>query len=219
LQSFVLVGARLAMLMMSLAPVLAVILSWVFLNQTLAAQDLIGIGITIAGIMIVIGERRGNNATVEHIDQRRYIIGLLCGLGGAVGQASGLVLSRLGLEGDFPALSGNLMRLLVAVVVIWLLTLVNRQLFSSFRTMREHPRAFALLTGGAILGPVVGVWLSLIAIQNTSVGIASTLSSLMPIFLIPISYVMFKERVTRQAVIGTLIAFAGTVILFIKPAG
>ena len=217
LQSFVLVGARLAMLMMSLAPVLAVVLGWVFLKQTLALQDLIGIGITISGVMIVIGERRGNNgsSTAEPTDQRRYIIGLLCGLGGAVGQASGLVLSKLGLEGDFPALSANLMRLLIAVAAVWLLAIVNRQLFSSVRTIREHPRALALLTGGAILGPVVGVWFSLIAVQNTNVGIASTLSSLMPIFLIPISYVMFKERVTKQAVIGTLIAFVGTVLLFI----
>jgi drug/metabolite transporter (DMT)-like permease len=69
--------------------------------------------------------------------------------------------------------------------------------------------------GGVIMGPVLGVWLSLVAVQRTSVGIASTLTSLTPIFLIPISYVVFSERITRQAVLGTLIAFAGTVLLFL----
>jgi drug/metabolite transporter (DMT)-like permease len=53
-----------------------------------------------------------------------------------------------------------------------------------------------------------------VAVQDTNIGVASTLSSLMPIFLIPISYVVFGERVTRQAVIGTVIAFSGMIDLF-----
>ena len=62
---------------------------------------------------------------------------------------------------------------------------------------------------------MIGVWLSLVAVQRTSVGVASTLTSLTPIFLIPISYAVFKERPTRQTVIGTLVAVAGTVLLFV----
>jgi drug/metabolite transporter (DMT)-like permease len=117
--------------------------------------------------------------------------------------------------GDFPALSANLIRLLAAAAVIWLIAIVNRQLFSSFRTLRANPRALLSLTNGTILGPVLGVWLTLVAVQNVNIGVASTLSSLMPIFLIPISYFMFGERVTKQAVFGTLVAVAGMVILFL----
>lgn len=213
-QAFVLIGPRLSMLMMALAPVLGAVLAWLFLGETLTALEIVGIGITLAGIMLVISERRGQNQP-EITDNRRYIVGLLCGLGGAVGQAGGLVLSKKGLVDNFPALSGNLIRLLVALVIIWALTIINRQLINSYRTIRANPRAFLLLTGGAILGPVLGVWLSLVAVQNTNIGTASTLSSLMPIFLIPISYVVFKERVTRQAILGTVIAFAGMVVLFL----
>jgi drug/metabolite transporter (DMT)-like permease len=213
-QSFVMVGPRLAMLMMSLAPVLGTILAWLFLSETLTPKELLGILVTVGGIMVVVTQRR-NNSNSEPGDQRQYIIGLLCGLGGAAGQASGLVLSKMGLTEDFPALSANVIRLLVATIVIWVVATANRQLFSSFQTVRAHPRAFLFLCGGTILGPVIGVWLSLIAVQNTSVGVASTLSSLMPIFLIPITYVLFKERITMQAVIGTLISFAGMVVLFL----
>ncbi|MBZ0285594.1 MAG: DMT family transporter [Anaerolineae bacterium] len=213
-QAFVLIGPRLAMLMMALAPVLGTLLAWLFLGETLVTLEFIGISITIAGIMLVIAERSGQGKT-EPTDKRRYVIGLLCGLGGAVGQAGGLVLSKMGLGDGFPALSGNVIRVLIAVVIIWILAVANRQLISSYRTLRAHPRAMLMLTGGAVLGPVLGVWLSLVAVQNTNVGVASTLSSLMPIFLIPISYVVFGERVTRQAIIGTLIAFVGMVILFL----
>lgn len=214
-QSFVLVGPRLAMLMMALAPVLGALLAWLFLGETLVVIEIVGISVTIGGIMLVIAERSGKGSQTEAGDNRRYIIGLLCGLGGAAGQAGGLVLSKLGLQGGFPALSGNLIRLLIALVIIWALALVSRQLGHSYRTIRAHPRALLLLTGGAVLGPVIGVWLSLVAVQNTNIGVASTLSSLMPIFLIPISYFMFGERVTRQAVIGTLITFTGMVVLFL----
>jgi drug/metabolite transporter (DMT)-like permease len=214
-QAFVLVGPRLAMLMMALAPVLGTILAALFLDETLAPGKLLAIGITIAGIMVVIAERAGGEQEQTHADRRKYVIGLLCGLGGAAGQAGGLVLSKLGLVGGFPALSGNVIRLLVAFVLIWIIAIANRQLISSFQTLNANRRALLLLTGGAILGPVIGVWLSLIAVQNTDVGIASTLSSLMPIFLIPISYVVFKERITKQAVVGTVIAFVGMVALFL----
>jgi drug/metabolite transporter (DMT)-like permease len=225
-QAFIMIGPRLAMLMMALAPVLGTILAWSFLGETLSQIELLGIAVTVGGIMLVIAERSGdkstsdsdntdNNSKTKAPQDRRYIIGILCGLGAAIGQASGLVLSKIGLDGGFPALSGNLMRLIIALVIIWAVAIVNRQLISSYSTLRTNPRAFLLLTGGAILGPVIGVWLSLVAVQNTNIGVASTLSSLMPIFLIPISYFMFKERVTRQAILGTFVTFVGMVILFI----
>lgn len=213
-QAFVLVGPRLSMLMMALAPVLGAVLAGLLLGETLALPEIIGIAITIGGIMLVISERGGKSKT-EPLDKRRYIIGLLCGLGGAIGQAGGLVLSKLGLTEGFPALSGNIIRLLVAMVIIWIFAGFNRQIINGFKALRERPRAFMFLTGGAVLGPMFGVWFSLIAVQNTNVGVASTLSSLMPIFLIPISYVIFRERVSRQAVAGTLVAFVGMVLLFV----
>lgn len=213
-QSFVMIGPRLAMLMMALAPVLSSILAAVFLKESLVPMELLGIGVTLTGIIVVISERRGRREDAP-ADNRRYLIGLLCGLGAAVGQAGGLILSKLGLAGDFPALSGNVIRLLAAVLAIWAIAAVNRQVFSSIRAVRAAPRAVLLMSGGVILGPVLGVWLSLVAVQNTNVGVASTLSSLMPIFLIPISYFAFGERVTRQAVIGTVLAFVGMVVLFL----
>lgn len=217
LQAFVLIGARLSMLMMSLAPVLGALLAWIFLGETLVPREVVGIAVVLIGIIVVIVERSNGSTpgTEGSNDRRQYFIGLLFGLGGAAGQAGGLVLSKLGMGGDFPALSANLIRLLAAAAVIWLIAIVNRQLFSSFRTLRANPRALLSLTNGTILGPVLGVWLTLVAVQNVNIGVASTLSSLMPIFLIPISYFMFGERVTKQAVFGTLVAVAGMVILFL----
>lgn len=215
-QAFVLIGPRLSMLMMSLAPGLSVLFAWAFLGERLTAQELAGILLVIGGIGVVVTERRGR-AQVQHdaLPARVHLLGLLLAFGGATGQAGGAVLAKVGLENDFPALSGNLIRITAALVAVWLFTIIRGQAANSFRTLRAHPRALGILSIAAFIGPTIGVWLSLIALQNTSVGVATTLMSLTPIFLIPVGYVVFKEQITWQSVVGTLVAFGGTMLLFI----
>lgn len=222
-QAFVLVGPRISMLMMALAPVLSVIMAWLFLGETLDLKEILGILITMGGIAFVIAERQKaknpteassmNNAHAH--DNRRYLLGIAFGFGGALGQAGGLILSKIGLANDFPALSGNLIRITVALLAIWALSLVRGEIVSSYRTLKAHPNAVLMMLVAAFTGPVIGVWLSLIAVQHAPVGIASTLMSLTPIFLLPISYFVFKEAVSKQAIIGTIIAFTGTALLFL----
>jgi drug/metabolite transporter (DMT)-like permease len=215
-QAFLLIGPRISMLVFALAPVLSAILGWIFLGEILSALEIGGIVLTVAGITFVVADRQGKSKNDESADNKRqYMLGLLFALGGALGQAVGLIFAKMGLANEFPAISALLIRLIVALIVIWVLSIVRGELVSSVRTIRAHPRAMGLLTIAAFTGPVIGVWLSLIAVQHTEVGIASTLMALTPIFLMPITAFFFKDRITIQALIGTLIAFAGTALLFI----
>jgi drug/metabolite transporter (DMT)-like permease len=215
-QGFILVGPRISMLIMALAPVLSAILGWLFLGESLTALEIGGIVLTVAGIGIVVADRQGkakNDGTTEN--SRQYLIGILFALGGALGQAAGLILAKMGLANEFPAISALLIRLTVALIAIWAFSAVRGELVSSVRTLRAHPRVMAMLTVAAFAGPVLGVWFSLIAVQHAPVGIASTLMSLTPIFLMPIAFFVFKDRITLQAIIGTVVAFAGTALLFL----
>lgn len=221
-QAFVLIGPRLSMLLMALAPVFSTLLGWVILRETLTPVELLGIALAVAGTALVVTDRPRTHeptpdpATLDAAERpRQYAVGLLFGLGAAVGQASGLFFSKLGLVGDFPALSGSLIRLIVATVAIWIITVASRQVRPTVDKLRADPRALLILSGGAVTGPVLGVWLSLVAVKKAPLGIAATLTSLAPVLLIPISYVFFKERIGLRAVVGTLIAVAGTVVLFL----
>ena len=218
-QAFVMIGPRLAMLVFSLSPVLGAILAWLFLGENLGAQDILGIFITVGGIILVVTERttepnkeKPKNDSEEN--PRNYIYGVLFALGGALGQAGGQVLAKIGLANDFPTFSALLIRIIVATAVIWALTIAQKELLSSYHNLKANPRAIGMLVFATILGPIVGVWLSLVAIQNSPIGIATTLSSLTPIFLIPIAYFVFGDKVTKQAIIGTLIAVGGSTLLF-----
>lgn len=215
-QAFVMVGPRISMLVMALAPVIGALLAWIFLNEALSWFAIAGIVITVGGIALVVMERDTSKKDKTIPDApRTFIYGILFALGGALGQGGGQVLAKVGLANDFPAFSALMIRLLVATIVIWAFTIAQGKVTNSYHTLKANPRALWMLTAAALIGPILGVWLSLVAVQNAPVGIATALSSLTPIFLIPIAFFVFGDKVTWQAIIGTLIAVGGSVLLFI----
>lgn len=213
-QAFIMIGTRLSMLLMSLTPIMATTLAWVFLGERLNFGQLFGIILTISGIAWVVFERN-NELKSNRLDSRKYTIGILFGIAAALGQAGGLITAKLGLDGDFPAISGTLIRMLAAMIVLWSFTLLRGQGKATFQKLRDHPRARIFLLGGSITGPFLGVTASLLAIQLTDIGIASTLMALTPIFLLPVGHYIFHERIGWQAIAGTLVAIAGVAILFL----
>lgn len=214
-QAFVTIGPRLSMLMMALAPVLGTIMAWVLLHETLTTIEIIGIAVTMVGIGLVVGEpQAGKKSETPHEDRRKYIVGLLFGFGAALGQAGGSLLSKIGLSTGLPAISGNAFRLTAAVIAIWIWAVARGEFFSTFQTLRKNRRATGFIVIATFAGPVIGVWLALTSVQLAPLGVVTTLQSLPPIFLIPISYFVFKERITRQAVLGTVVALVGSVLLF-----
>lgn len=212
-QAYVLIGPRLSMLLMSLAPVIATLTSWFFLKEILEWWQLIGIVVTVLGIAVVVMDRPQAHHTVK--EKRDYARGILFGFGGAAGQAFGLVTSKLGLGGDFPALSANVIRVLAAVIVMWTLAIVGGQARATLERFFHAGKARYYVLGGAIVGPFLGVWLSLVAVQYTEVGIASTLMSLPPIILLPVGRILFKEQIGWKSVLGTSIALLGVAVLFL----
>jgi drug/metabolite transporter (DMT)-like permease len=212
-QAFVLIGPRLSMLMMSLAPILAALMAWFFLDERLLIGQIFGIVLTLAGIAWVILERNG--AAREDRDRQDYLLGIFYGFGGATGQALGLILAKLGLEGDFSPIAANIIRMAAATITLWTFTIIRGQAKPTFRKLGADSRAVWYILIGAFTGPFLGVSFSLLALQRAQVGVASTLMALPPVILLPVSYLVFKERYGWQAVAGTLLAIAGVAMLFL----
>jgi drug/metabolite transporter (DMT)-like permease len=210
-QAFVLIGTRLAMLLMTLAPVIGALLAWVFLGETLSLLEIGAIIVTVSSVAWVVSEQRNSNSVDGN--PRSYLIGVLCGIGGASGQALGLILSKRGMAGEFPALSASLIRLTTASVVIWLWALIQGQLRPTAEGLR-HKRARWAIVVGAITGPFIGMTFSLAAVQLTQVGIASTLMALSPVILLPLAHWVFKEHISQRAIVGTVVALVGVAMIF-----
>jgi drug/metabolite transporter (DMT)-like permease len=186
---------------------------WGWLGETLQWVEILAILLTVAGIAWVVSERRSTQATGQR-DSRRYALGVLLALGGALGQSLGLVASKQGLVGDFSSLSASLIRMVVATIAIWLIALVRRRVGATWQALTDR-KIGLLLLGGALTGPFLGVWASMVAVQRAPVGIASTLMGLSPILLIPLERWVFHERVSTRSVVGTVIALAGASIILL----
>ncbi len=201
------------MLLMSLVPVLSTLLAWLLLAEILSPTKGIGIFVTLIGVTWVVLERHGNAAGQN--EGQNHLQGILYGFGGAVGQALGLITAKVGLSGEFSPLSGTLIRMTVAAVSLWGFTLLRGQAGASIRQVLQNRRAGLFILSGSFTGPFLGVTFSLLAIQRAQVGIASTLMALTPVFLLPISYLVFGERYGWQVVLGTLVAMLGVALLFL----
>jgi len=214
-QSFILVGNRIGMLLMASVPVISSLEAWLFLGETLPLQVILGIALCLLGIAMVILERR--NATLNGDnsprDRRSHMIGILCGLGGAFCQASGLILAKKGLTGDFLPLSATLMRMLAAMLTIWLITLASGEGKTTLQAVYRNVPVLGNILGGTIAGPFLGVWCSLIAVQSTQIGIASTLMALSPVLILPIAHWGYKERISLRTILWTLAALVGVALI------
>jgi drug/metabolite transporter (DMT)-like permease len=139
------------------------------------------------------------------------MFGVLAGLG----QAIGLVLSKQAMSGSFSPFQANAIRMLAAVVFIWAWTAFEGKTGATFAALRAQPRVLWLIALGALVGPVLGVSSSLLAVQHAEVGVASTLMALPPVIILPVSYFVYRERIGWQALIGTVLAITGVAVLFL----
>jgi len=215
LHAFVLIGPRLAALITASSPVLGSILGYLFLDEQLSLASLAGIALTISGIIFVISERSSPKqpSQITITDFRK---GVLFAFSAALIQAIAFSLSSEGVNGDFDPLTGSLMRITSGAVVLWGIAAIRGNIPDNLRALRENPIATRQMSVGAITGPALGASLVLVSLQSAPVGITTALANLTPIFLIPISFVVFKERITSRAIIGTFIAVGGTIVLFMS---
>lgn len=210
-QAYVSLGARLGSLLMSIAPIFAAIIAWIFFKETLSFMQLCGIALALTGVGWVILSHQEPEGT-PHGHMRR---GMLFGVMAALGQAAGLVLSRQGMTGGILPLQANVIRMLAAAIFIWTWSAIDGKGRMTFNLLRAHPRAVGLLGLGAMVGPVLGVSASLVAVQHAEIGVASTLIALPPVILLPISAFFFKEKVGWRGFAGTLLAISGVAVLFL----
>ncbi|MBV5323327.1 EamA family transporter, partial [bacterium] len=210
-QAFVSVGARLGSLLLSIAPIFGSIIAWIFFDETLTPLQITGIVLALAGIGWVVMSHEEPADTPHGHTRRGVIFGVLAGLG----QALGLVLSKQGMTGEFSPFQANAIRMLAAAIFIWLWAAVEGQAGGTIEAIRKQPKILWLIALGALVGPVLGVSASLLAVQHAEVGVASTLMALPPVIVLPVSYFIFKEKVGWQAIAGTLLAIVGVAVLFL----
>ena len=178
---------------------------------------LLGIGISVLG--------RGEH---HKVSLKLPLNGVLFAIGAAVCQGVGLVLSKIGMDHYDASMmvqngmpewlvpfSANFYRCVAGIIGFTLLLLFR----DGMRPLREalHDRkGLTVATATTIFGPFVGVGFSLMAVQYTAAGIASTLMAMTPIIILLPSYWLFHEKITLRAVLGAIISVVGVSLFFLE---
>ncbi|MDD2589677.1 MAG: DMT family transporter [Fermentimonas sp.] len=205
-KSYTIIGSRTSQLVMSLAPMITAVIGWFFLNEILSLKSIIGIVVSVSGIMIAVaGKKLKLNVPVK---------GFLYALGGALGQAVGLILSKKGM-GEYDAVAATQIRAIFGFAAFAILVTFAKRWRRVILTTGDR-KSMSIITVGTIFGPFIGVSLSLYAVQHTETGIAAALMALTPIFIIVPTAIMFKEKITARQVIGAVISIVGASIFFIR---
>jgi drug/metabolite transporter (DMT)-like permease len=212
-EAYVLLGARLTVLVYTLWPVLAALMAFAFLGQSMTWPKVAAMLVTLGGIILVVAER-GAHVPGEG-RPRHFFSGLVLALGGALGQAVGFLFSKFGMAGGLSPVSANVVRVAAGLVALGGWQVLRGELFPNLRKLKDT-RAAVLIGLGALFGPVIGVVLSLFAINHAHyMGVASTIMSLSPVILLPYSVFIEKERVGAMAVAGTFLSILGGAGLFL----
>lgn len=207
------VGARVSMLIMSFSPAISAILAYLVLGEKLSLMSIVGIIVTITGILIVISEK--NEKTKGKINHAGLFFAFLA----SIGQGIGLVLAKIAFLDTHYQLNGlvaTAVRLSASVSILLPISLLLKKFKNPVKVFQRDKKALLLTIGGSIAGPFLGITFSLIAISNTNVGIASTIMALPPVIMLPMVRYFFKEKLSYRAVIGAIIAVLGVGILFLR---
>ena len=222
---YVSIGARLGQLFMTLAPPIAAIAGWLILGEKLSWKSGLAMIVTLSGIAISILSRGEGNRPVKLSIPLK---GVLLGLGASIGQGVGLVFSKVGMEhysellpADAPAametllpFASTMIRAIIGTLGFAALMLLGRKTTELKRAVHDgKAMSYAVLM--TLLGPVVGVSLSLMAVRYTSAGIASTLIGLTPVFImIPYAFI-YHQRIRAREVLGVFVSMTGVALFFL----
>jgi drug/metabolite transporter (DMT)-like permease len=222
-QCYIIIGSRYGQLFMTLAPLAAALMAWVTLGQQMRAVSILAMLVTLLGIAIsVLG--RGEH---HKVSLKLPLNGVLFAIGAAVCQGVGLVLSKIGMdhyetsmmiESGMPEwlvpFSANFYRCLAGIIGFSFL-LYYRDGIEPLREAMRDKKGLSVAIATTIFGPFVGVGFSLMAVQYTAAGIASTLMAMTPIIILLPSYWLFHEKITWRAVVGAVISVVGVSLFFL----
>ena len=186
--ALVLIGPRRGVLLMSTAPIFAAVAGYAMLGEQIGAWALAGIAVTMSGVMLAILDD-GANGKPQELTKRQLTIGY------------GLAVMGSACQG-------------VGAAAMWVGVLAFGRLHE-IRKATKDGRGVGLTFSGAITGPFLGVWLSMVAVSLALTGVAQTLMSLMPVMVIPVVWLLYKQGTGWRGIAGACIAIVGVAMLFI----
>ena len=208
-------GPRRTLQILTAVPIVSAIGAWFFLHEILSGFAVAGITLTVGAILTINWFDKKEKVTAEpgRFSNRGIgfaVLGTLC-------QGAGAVLMRQAYRsaGELNTIVATAIRISAAGTVLVLLALVSGKIGGAVKAVPSR-HAFGRLAFGTALGPVLGMLFYVASLKFAPAGIASTMSSLSPVLIIPITAWRYKTRVNWIAMVVMAVAISGVILIFHK---
>ena len=105
-------------------------------------------------------------------------------------------------------------RVLAGMAGFLVLITVTRR-WSAMWAAARQTQAMVIVAYGSFVGPFLGVALSMVAIRLCHAGVAATLISTSPVLILPFAVLVYRERLSPQAVGGAMLSVLGVALLML----
>ncbi|PWK61755.1 DMT family transporter [Aminobacter sp. AP02] len=208
-------GPRRSGILFALNAPIAAVLGWLMLGEDLAPMAVVGIALTVAGVLLAIlfGKRRAQLHAWETVKGPLWI-GVALGLGAATGQAIGSIIARPVMATGIDPFLASMLRVGIAAVCLSVLIQLPIPAVKPRAPLTWKVAALTALTGFIALA--MGMTLLLFALSGGKVGIVSTLSATSPVIILPMLWARTGERPAGGAWAGAALVVAGMALIFMR---
>ncbi len=219
-ESYAVLGPAKGSLLTALSPAMALIFGIILLNDSINIVGLLGIAITIIGVIIVnMGNVKTATSETENNESKNKAI--IYGVLGACCLGIGIALSKKGAilaaskNIDLSAVQVSFIRIFVPFLVYLLIAILLLRKESYFAIFKSK-KGLQLLLYGALVNPTTGILFSMYSIATIDVAIAQTIFSISPLLALAINIFYFKQKATLRNILGACIAIVGVLVLIFR---
>jgi drug/metabolite transporter (DMT)-like permease len=208
-------GPRRAGAVFALNAPMAAVLGWLVLGERLGWQAGLGIAVTVAGVALAIMGRPASGAHRLEQVWGGLGMGVLFGLGAALGQAAGALMARPYMAGGLDPYVGSLIRVGASGLAMGVLSALP---WAPPRPQEVSGQVLVLTAATALIGLLLGMTLFLYALQGSQTGIIATLSATSPVIILPLLWLRTGQRPTALSWSGGVLAVLGVALIFTRQA-
>lgn len=207
-QSLNLCGAGISSIVDCLYPPFTVLFARLLLDERLSAQQLVGMGLVLAGVLAAARHEAPHGAP-----PRQIVLGAALGVVAMAALALGIVIAKPALD-RAPVLWATAVRqvgCLVAMAPFALLSRRRRETLAVF----EPARTWRFTLPGAILGSYLSLILWIAGMKYSKVGVAAILNQSSTIYILILAALFLGEPFTRRKLLASALAVTGIVLVTI----
>ncbi len=234
-------GTTIALAISMTFPLFTFILSLIFLNQAfrlnlILSLTLIGMGITIIGKSKIDSNntklkretisKKAIKIRFQEVFKKKFMKALGFCLIAAIGWAIGAVLIELATVQidqiihveELSSIIGNVIRFPFALLILGSMVLRENHLKNKNDTwlnQKKSRRSWILLIFASVIGTSLGAYLYTESVHIAGANVVSLIASSAPLFALPLTYFINKERISKFGIIGVILTILGVVFILI----